>query len=77
MYSSSFSNTRSLRLGKKTDKHRPLLLSLLKEDLLSRSYLLCPNESYKNVDIAPDRTKLERQKHKNLVSELKARRTQT
>jgi len=48
VYSSSFLSTRSLSLGKKTNKHRPLLLSLLKEEdkfeLLSRSYLLCHNE---------------------------------
>ena len=46
-----------------------------KTSLNSFPDLIC-HESYKNVYVAPDRTKLEREKHKNLVSELKARRTQ-
>ena len=62
VYSCSFAIARSVRLGKKIpDKHKPLLLSLLKEKdkfkLLSPSYLLRHNESYKNVYVAPDRTK--------------------
>ena len=79
VYGCSFSVAKSLRLGKKTEKCRPLLISLCKEEdkfeLLSRSFLLRRNESYKNVFLAPDRTKLEREKHKSLVSELRARRT--
>ena len=72
--------TKSVRLGKKlANKPRPLLLCLENEQdklmLLSRSYLLRHNDSYKNVFIAPDRTKFEREKHRKLVSELKSRRS--
>ena len=49
-------------IAKNTNKHKPLLLSLLKEE--------------EKFELAPDRNKFERHKHKNLVSELKARRTQ-
>ena len=61
------------------NKHRPLLLSFEREGdkdtLLSRSYQLRNKDAYKNVFIAPDRTKLERAKHKTLVEELKLRRS--
>jgi len=78
VYNSSFAVTKSIRLGKKApDKHRPLLLCLQKEEdkfeLLSRSFLLFRSESYKNVYLAPDRTKFEREKHKKLVTELRVR----
>jgi len=81
VYNSSFAVTKSIRLGKKApDKHRPLLLYLQKEEdkfeLLSRSFLLFRSESYKNVYLAPDRTKFEREKHKKLMTELRFRRSQ-
>ena len=80
VYNCSCAITKSVRLGKKViNKHRPLLLSLENEVdkllLLSRSYLLRQNDSYKDVFIAPDRTKFEREKHKRLLLELKDRRS--
>ena len=57
--------------GKMSNKHRLLLLCLKNEDdtlfLLSCSYLLCHDDSYKDVLIAPDRTKFERKKHIKLL----------
>jgi len=41
--------------------------------LLSHSYLLCHNTLYKNIYIAPDRTRFEREKHRKLVTELRDR----
>jgi len=62
--------------GKETI-HRPLLLCFQHEEdkvtVLSRSHQLHNKESYKNVFIAPDRTKIQREKHNNLVLELKNR----
>ena len=81
VFNGSYAITKSVRLGKKLpNKHKPLLLSLEHEEdkltLLSRSYLLRHNDSYKNVFIAPDRTRFEREKHKKLLSELKHRCSQ-
>ena len=81
VYNCACTITKSVRLGKKiVNKHRPLLLCLDNEQdklmLLSRSYLLRHNDSYKNVFIVPDRTKFEREKHRKLVSELRSRRSQ-
>ena len=78
VYNCACTVTKSVRLGKKlVNKPRPLLLCLESEQdktmLLSRSYLLRHNDSYKNVFIAPDRTKFEREKHRKLVSELRSR----
>jgi len=69
-----------IRLGGKTpNKHRPLLLSIddldVKASIVSRSHLLRQHDRYKSVFIVPDRTKLEREKHKRVVEELKRRRT--
>ena len=79
VYNSSFTITKLLRLGKKQpNKIRPLLLCFEHEEdrvtVLSHSHQLCNKDAYKNVFISPDRTKFEREKHKNLVSELKNRR---
>ena len=68
--------TKAVRLGPKIpNKQRPLLLTLENIDdknyLLSHSHFLRKSEIY----IAPDRTKLERAKHKKLVEELKERRS--
>ena len=54
-----------------SNKHRPLLLCLKNEDdtLFFSSYLLCHDDSYKDVFIALDRTKFERKKHIKLLSE--------
>ena len=43
--------------------------------VVSQSYLLHHNEQYKMVFIAPDKTKLEQEKHKGLIAELKERRS--
>ena len=72
--------TKSVHLGKElANKPWPLLPCLENEQdklmLLSRSYLLRQNDSYKNVFIAPDRTKLEREKHRKLASEHRNRRS--
>ena len=66
--------TKAVRLGPKIpNKQRPLLLTVQNIDdknyLLSYSHFLRKSEIY----IAPDRTKLERAKHKKLVEELKER----
>ena len=54
-------------------------MGLEKEDdkllLVSCSYLLRHHEQYKSVFITPDMTKYQRSKHKQLVEELKRRRT--
>ena len=79
VYNSSFTITKLLRLGKKQpNKIRPLLICFEHEEdrvtVLSHSHQLCKKDAYKNVFISPDRTKFEREKHKNLVSGLKNRR---
>jgi len=60
---------KSVRLGPKiNNKHRPLLLTV--EDLedkiylISHSHFLRRHDQYKSIFIPPDRTKLERLKHK-------------
>ena len=70
---------KSVRLGPKiTNKHRPLLLTVEELDdknyLISHSHFLRRHDQYKNIFIAPDRTKLERLKHKKAVDELRERR---
>ena len=67
-------------LGKCTDvRARPLLVSfadaLIRSTILSQSGRLRNYEQCKNVYISPDRTKLEREKHHKLVTELKRRRS--
>ena len=79
VFNGSHAITKSVRLGKKLpNKHMPLLLSLEHEEdkliLLSRSYLLRHNDSYKDVFITPDRIRFEREKYKKLLFELKHRR---
>jgi len=71
---------KAARLGpKNTNKHRPLLLTVEELDdknyLISHSHFLRHHEQYKTVFIVPDRTKLERMKHKKAVDELRQRRT--
>ena len=71
---------KSVRLGKhQENKARPFLITLEticdKETITSRSYLLRNHEQYKNVFITSDMTKYQRHKHKQLVEELKRRRT--
>jgi len=72
--------SRVSRLGRKNEsKTRPLLISF--EDVVARSTLLSHSrklrnfDQYKNVYLAPDRTKMEREKHQKLVNELKHRRS--
>ena len=71
--------SKAVRLGPKiTNKHRPLLLTV--EDIDSRNYLISHShflrhhDQYNQVFIVPDRTKLERIKHKKAVDELRQRR---
>ena len=68
--------SKATRLGPKiANKHRPMLLTF--EDvgdniyLLSQSHFLKCHEQYNKVYLVPDRTKLERTKHKRVVEELK------
>jgi len=66
VYNCACTVTKSVRLGEKlANKPRPLLLCLENEQdklmLLSCSYLLHHNDSYKNVFLAPDRTKFKAQ----------------
>ena len=79
VYTSDISVKKLVRLGKKsTGKHR-LLCFKHDEDkslILSQSYLLHRNSQYSDVFMAPDRTKFEREKHKNVVEEFKERRSQ-
>ena len=70
---------KAIRLGPKiANKQRPLLLTF--EDiydkicLLSHSYFLRRYDQYNRIYFAPDRTQLERVKHKKVVEELKQRR---
>lgn len=72
---------KATRLGAKdANKIRPLLLVLEdaddKQHILSHSHFLKRHEQYNKVYIVPDRTKLERAKHKRAVNELKERRSQ-
>ena len=67
-------------LGRRNEsKPRPLLIS--HEDVLARGSILFQSgklhnfDQHKNVYIAPDRTKMEREKHRKLVDELKRRRS--
>ena len=71
-----------VHLGKKDyykDKHRPLLVCFENVDdkavVLSQAYLLHQKEQFKMVFVAPDRTKLKREKHQRLVAELKERKS--
>lgn len=70
---------KAVRLGPKIDnKIRPLLLVLEdfndKNYLISHSHFLKRHDDYKQVFIVPDRSKIERLKHKEAVDELKKRR---
>ena len=70
--------TKSMRLGKKSeDKIRPLLICLDSQQnavyITSYASYLRHHEEYNNVYIAPDMTKYQR--HKQLVDELKRRRS--
>jgi len=69
---------KSVRLGPKiSNKYWPLLLTVEESDdknyLISHSHFLCCHDQYKNIFIAPHRTKLERLKHKKAVDELRER----
>ena len=69
-----------MRLGKKSeDKIRPLLICLDSQQnavyITSYASYLRHHEEYNNVYIAPDMTKYQRHKHKQLVDELKRRRS--
>ena len=72
--------TKSLQLGKKSeDKIRPLLICLNSQQnagyITSHALYLRRHEEYDNIYIAPDMTKYQRHKHKQLVDELKRRRS--
>ena len=69
---------KAVHLGPKiANKHRPLLLTVNelndKNYLISHSHFLRRHEKFNKVFVVPDRTKLERLKHKNAVEELKQR----
>ena len=71
--------TKAIRLGPKIpNKHRPLLLTVEDVDdktfMLSHSHFLKRHEQYNKVYLVPDRTRLERAKHKRVVDELKQRK---
>ena len=71
--------SKAIRLGPKVDnKIRPLLLTLEDYDdnnyLISHSHFLKWHEDHNKVFIVPDRSKLERIKHKKAVDELRQRR---
>ena len=90
VYNLKVATTRVFRLGNKKGNNganeqpqpqsqpRPLLVSLEKESdrdtLLTRSGQIRHYDKYKEIYIAPDKTKFERAKHKKLVEELKQRR---
>ena len=61
-------------------KYRPLLVCFEcidnKAVVVSRSYSLCHHDQYKKVFVVPDRTKIERDEQKRLVTELKKRKSQ-
>jgi len=68
-----------LRLGRpQEDKSRPLLVSISnihdKEFIISHSFYLRHHSQYGKVYISQDMTKYQRNKHKQLVDELKRRR---
>ena len=68
------------RLGRKIDnKYRPLLVGLSseadKQNLLSAAPHLRSSKEFKQVYINTDMTKLEREKHRKVVAELKRRRS--
>ena len=72
--------TKSLRLGKKHEnKNRPLLIGLENQqnvvNITSRAAYLRHHDKYENIYIAPDMTKYQRSKHKQLVDELKRRKS--
>ena len=67
---------RVICLGRRIEnKHRPLLVCFEciddKAIVVSRSYLLCHHDQFKKVFVVLDRTKIECEKHKRLVTELK------
>jgi len=65
-------------LGQKSDnKHRPLLVELGSEidSLLSAAPCLYLSNAFKQVYIAIDMTKVERERRKKVVAELKRRRS--
>jgi len=71
--------SKAVRLGPKIDnKIRPLLLVLEDFDdknfLISHSHFLKRHDDYNRVFIVPDRSKIERLKHKQAIDELKQRR---
>jgi len=65
------------RLGRKTDnKHRPLLVGFSSEnDKQSLLAVARSSNEFKKVYIVTDMTKLERERHKKVVAELKRRRS--
>ena len=80
MFKLDITLTKTVRLGRKNDsKPRPLLACFgdasIRNTILPLSGKLRKFDQYKNTYIAPDRTKLERQKHQKLVEELKCRRS--
>lgn len=79
VFNLDLSVVKAVRLGPKVDnKTRPLLLILEDFDdknyLISHSHFLKKHKDFDKVFIAPDRSKLERIKHKKAVDELKQRR---
>ena len=64
---------------KNESKSRPLLISfddvVARGTFLSHPGKLCNFDQYKNVYLAPDRTKMDQEKHQKLVSELRHRRS--
>ena len=72
--------TKSLRLGKKFEnKNRSLLIGLENQqnaiNITSRAAYLRRHNQYENIYIVPDMTKYQRSKHKQLVDELKRRKS--
>lgn len=68
------------RLGRKIDnKHRPLLVGFSsendKQSLLAVAPRLRSSNEFKQVYIVTDMTKLERERHRKVVVELKRRRS--
>ena len=47
-----------------------------KNIVVLRSYLLHHHDQFQKVFVAPDRTQIEREKHKRLITELKKRRSE-
>ena len=78
VFKPNVSISKAVHLGQKiTNKHRPLFLTVEDIDdknyLISHSHFLQRHEQYNKSFIAPDRTKLERIKHKKAVDELRQR----